>query len=271
MNSPQNIIKELETKWSNMPFPIMSLYLGFAGKKTPAKQMIVTLFHSLIHRYISKEEQKIFRTDIYRIEEYLTDALDTRGKRSIVFFSAGKKLWEVLTFEFYLPPLCVISYSPYIRPLADALESYRKYIVLMVDRKRARLFTVHMGEIKEQEDILAEEIPQKVRANDERYYGRSDKIFRHIQDHLHRNLVFIADKVDNFVREHDGAFLILGGHKEMLRRIKKKLSPCVQKMILGEFVSELNIPLNEIFLQSKKIAEKIETDAILHQMEVKLR
>ena len=264
-------LRELHKKYLNTSYPILSIYLGFAGKKTPSTQVVMSLFHSYIHRFLSDDEQKIFEKDIKKIETYLSENFDSRGKRSIVFFSSGKHVWEVFSFEFYLPPMCIVGYSPYFRPIAEALTAYKKYLVLLVDRKKARLFTVHLGEIEEQKEFIDGRVPQNVRANERDFYGRSDKIFRHIEDHLHRHLQLIAEAVSAFIREHDGSFLIIGGHKELVPKVKKHLPPPVQKMVLGEFVTELNIPLKDIFLHSKKIAENIDRDASEQLLSASLR
>lgn len=248
----------LVKKYFNSPYPILSIYFGFAGKKTPDRKVVLSLFHSLIHQNLSDEEAKIFRSDVDKIEEYLSDEFDSRGARSVVFFTAGKNLWRVFPFEFYLPPLCVVSYSLYVKPLIDAFDSYKKYIVLLIDRGKARLFSVYLGEVQEYAEVFDGIVPQNVRANERDFYGRSDKIFRHIQDHLHRHVVIVANALSEFIKKNGGNFLLIGGHKELLPMIIKELPISVQKMVVAEFVTAVNIPLQKVLLQSKAVAEKIE-------------
>ncbi len=154
-------IKQLQ-KITNAPYPILSVYLGTAEKKTFHANVVVSQFHSLIHQSLSKDDQKTFRKDIDRIISFLKEQYDSRGKRSIAFFSAGENLWEVLDFEFYLPPLCIILHAPYLKPILEALDTYTKYLVLLVDHKKSRLFTVHLGEIEEHKDVFNGNVPQKV-------------------------------------------------------------------------------------------------------------
>ncbi|MDP3941974.1 MAG: hypothetical protein Q8Q49_06740 [bacterium] len=264
-------LQRLEKRYKNTAYPVLSVYLGFAGKKTPSTQVVLSLFHSYIHRFLTDDEQKFFRRDIEKITTYLSETFDSRGKRSIVFITSGRHLWEVFSFEFYLPPMCVVGYAPYLHPIVGALTSYKKYLVLLVDRKRARLFLVHLGEIEEQKEFLDGHVPQNVRANERDFYGRSNKIFRHIEDHLHRHLQLVSEAVSSFIREYDGNFLLVGGHKEMVSKMKKHLPSSVQRMVLGEFVTAVNIPLKEVFLHSKKIAETIERDVSEQQLAASLR
>ncbi|OGH20761.1 MAG: hypothetical protein A3D74_05550 [Candidatus Levybacteria bacterium RIFCSPHIGHO2_02_FULL_37_13] len=254
----QNVEKNLQRLASHKrsPYKILSLYLGFKDKKSPSGTVLVTLFHLLIHKSLTSLEKKAFREDLKKIEKYLQESFDTRGNRSIVFFTAGAHLFKVLQFEFYLPPDVSISYSPNVAPIVETISRYGAYLVLLADRKRARLFTVHLGKIEEHEDIVNGFVPQKVKHGDDTWDAQ-DKILRHIEDHLHRHLKLIAQSVDDFVKQKRIEFIILGGHKEFFNKIKKHLPKRLAKKVLGELVTEINIPLNDVFLRSKKVAQNI--------------
>lgn len=262
-------IQKLKT-CNGSDFPIITIYLGRAGKKTFNTEVIVAQFHSLIHQTLDGKDQKQFKKDIERITHFLREQYDSRGKRSIVFFTAGDKLWNVIDFEFYLPPLCIVLHSPYLKPILEAFDTYTKYLVLLVDRKKARMFTVHLGQIEEHTDVFDGLVPQKVKHGDDTWDAQ-DKIFRHIEDHLHRHLKLVAQATSEFIKDKNVHFIILGGHKELFTKVKKHLSGHLRKMVLGEFVTELNIPLNTVFLKSKKIAEKLELDKEQKRLEVNLQ
>lgn len=104
-------------KFLNSQFPILTIYLGAVSKQAPAAKLLLSQFHSLVHQNLSKKEQKIFNQDLKKIEDYLRMTYDKRGKKTVIFFSSGQKLWEILELNFYLPPLCLVSYSPYLNPL----------------------------------------------------------------------------------------------------------------------------------------------------------
>lgn len=249
---------------------ILSLYLGVSGKDTPTPKRILSSFHSLIHRNLSQTEKELFKDDLEKIERYIQGSLDTHAVRSIIFFCDNDALWEVLSFEFYLSPLCIVGYVPYIQPLIDAQEIYKKYLVIAVDRKQAIFFTVRFGEIEEKFSVTDGHVPQKVRANERDYYGRSDKILRHIEEHLHRHLKLIAEAASHFVRTHDVSFIILAGHKNLLSQCKKHLDPSLQKMVVAEFVTDLHSSLAELLLQSKKAAFAFEESVTMEKLQKSL-
>ena len=248
-------VRNLE-KFQNSRFPILTIYLSSASKEAPSAKLLLSQFHSLVHNNLSREEQKQFRKDLDRIEHYLRESYDKRRKRTVVFFTSGKKLWKTFDFEFYLPPFCLVSYSPYIGSITEALQIYKAYLVLLVDREKARMFTVHFGKIEEQKEIFNGKVPQNVKHGDNTWDSQ-DKIFRHIEDHLSRHLKLIANAAESFVKNNNVSFILLGGHKEMFPKIKRHLLYPLNKMVAGEFVTELNISLNEVLKLSKKMAERL--------------
>ena len=255
LNNIDKRIQKLEGLRSS-PYPILSLYLGYAGKQTPASSMMIAQLHSLTSQNLSDEEKKLFKKDLDRIESYLREIYDKRGKRSLAFFSSGKNLWEIFDFEFYLAPLAIVTYSPYVKPIIDATDKYKKYLVIVIDREKAKLLTVHLGQMEEQLEIKGLEVPQRVKHGDDTWDAQN-KIFRHIEDHLNRYLKMVAQKVSDFAKGKNINFILLGGHKELLPKMKTYLLYPYNKMVIGEFVTELNIPLNNILLHSKNVVSKI--------------
>ncbi len=268
-NSIFQTIKKLEDlKISS--FKVLSVYLGTNSKKPLNKITLITQLHSLAHNLLETDKRGEYKKQLENIESFIQEKLDTHGKRSFAFFVAHPKLFEVLSFEFFIQPNLVLSNFPYLSPLKEMLEWYKKYIVIIADRKKARFFSVHLGEIREHTDLINGIVPQKVRANEEHFYGRSDKIFRHIEDHLHVHLKLVAQKAIEFLQGKKINFIILGGHKEFLPKIKHSLPNTLRKKVLGEFVAQLNVPLNQLLLKSKKIAEKIELANLYKKMEVNI-
>ncbi len=247
------ILKE----YSASKFPVLSIYLGYPEKKAPSAEKLVSQFHSLIHQNLNKEAQKKFKNDLGRIEEYLKQTYDSHGIRTTAFFSARDKLWEVLDFEFFLQPKINIAKTPNIQPIDQAINKYKKYLVLLVDREKARLFTVHFGKIEEHTDIFNGIVPQRVKAK-KVDFTRDDKIFRHIENHLHRHLQLLAQKTTEFAKNKNIQFILIGGHPEILEKIKKHLLYPLNKKVIGKFVTELNIPINTIFLKSKLVVQNLE-------------
>lgn len=218
-------------------FPVLTVILSSKGKRVPYPSFFLTQLHELIHKNLTANQRVYFRQDLDKIETYLNEFLE-REKRSVVFFISPQNLWEVLSFEFPLSPVCTVSHSPYLNSIENALKANPRYLVLLVDREKARFFTVTLGKVEEVYDYLSTDVPQRVKAK-KVDWGRYDKIPRHIEDHLHRHLKIISHLARIFVEGRRVQYIILGSHKELLPKIKAHFKYPLNKMIKGEFITEL--------------------------------
>lgn len=248
-------VKEIEA-YNDSDFPILSVYLGADSLQAPSGKFLLTQFHSLLHQSLNNEQREIFKNDIERIEEYLKDYIPT--DRSLVIFCAGQNLWEIVNLEFALPVNISASSSPNIQPILKAKQEYSKYLVLLVDREKARMFTVEQGEIIEQSDFIGGYVPQEKKATGrDGNAGRSDIMSRHASVMLDRHIELACKAASEFAKSKKINFLIIGGHSEILAKVAEALPFDLKNKLAGSFEIEINLPLNDILKESKKIAATI--------------
>lgn len=146
-----------------------------------------------------------------------------------------------------------------------------RYLIILADRKKTRLFIVVNGKIEKHESYMVDDVPQNVKANERDYYGRSDIIFRHIEDHLHRHLSVVAKKIQDFVAGKHIDFILIGGHKELFGKIIHHLPKRLQDKVIGKFVVELNISKDKILATAKAAIDEIQQQNDVEKMEVALK
>lgn len=239
--------------------PILSVYLNIPERKVVHPSYLSSQLRSLVHQNLSENDRKYWKHDIRKIDDYLHGLSDGIDIRSMVFFTSGQNLWEILKFKFFLPSLCISTDRPYLKMIEAVSQSYPRYLVLLVDRERAKLFIVHFGEIEEQKEIQGLEVPQRVKAKTINL-GRTDKIMRHIEYHLNEHLKFIAGETRKFIQGKNIHSIVVGSHKELLPKIKSHLKYPLNKMIKGEFITELKGPFNEILKRAKRVISQVEGD-----------
>ena len=248
-------INEIE-KYNDSNFPILSVYLGVDNLQSPAKKFLETQFHSMIHEQLDDNQRSIFQDDIKKIEDYL--ASYTPVNRSLVFFSAGKNLWEVIGFEFSLPAKITVGVSPDLEPIVLAQKKYSKYLVLLVDHQKARVFTVEQGVITEQRNFSDSYVPQKRKMTGRDLNANKDDLMsRHNEAQIDLHIKYVCEEAAKFAEAKGINFLIIGGHDEIIKRVIKALPPELKKIMAGSFITEINLPLNEILIESKKVAAAI--------------
>lgn len=143
--------------------------------------------------------------------------------------------------------------------MENATQKHNKYLVLLVDRKRARMFTMNNGVVEHDEEIIDEFVPQKVKHGDDTWDAQ-DKIFRHIEDHLHRHLALIAKRTAEYVKKERITDIVIGSHKPLLPKVKKHLPYPLNKKVRGTFLVSLKAPLEKILKKTKEVIDKIELE-----------
>ena len=245
-------IKELES-YNNSKYSILSVYLGSDSLQAPSKDILLPQFHSLLHQNLTKTQREMFEFDISRIEDYLNNYAPSAN--SLIFFSAGEKLWKVVNLYYPIPNRMTIDSSPDITPIIKSQNKYSRYLVLMVDREKARMFTVEQGEILEHEDFKKGYVPQRKKMTGHDNNTDSLTMLRRTENYLDKHIDRVSQEVAKFVKAKDLDFIIIGGHQQLFNRVINSLPADFQSKIAGTFVSELNVPLNDILIESKKIAE----------------
>ncbi|MEX2013079.1 MAG: hypothetical protein WD967_01610 [Candidatus Levyibacteriota bacterium] len=137
----------------------------------------------------------------------------------------------------------------------------KKYMVLLVDRQKVKFFTLIDGSVERIDEFKNGRVPQKVRVNEEHYYGRGDKILRHIEDHLHRHLALVSQKAAVFAETNHIGGIVIGSHKPLFLKIEKHLPQHLFKKVEGRFVTELKEPFNDILERAKRLIDQIEKQA----------
>ena len=196
-----------------------------------------------------------FAADISRIETALSEYIPKA--RTLVIFSAGEQLWQIVDLEFSLPPSLMISTSPNMTPLLEALPRYSKYLVLFVDREKMRMFTVEQGKMVDHTEYIGDPVPQNSKSTGIDRAGSTDGNFRHNEVLLQQHIEKTAQAVAKFTRSNTVQFVIIGGHSELFKRVAASLPAGLRSKVAGSFVTEINITLNEILIESKKIAAAV--------------
>lgn len=131
----------------------------------------------------------------------------------------------------------VVGPAPYLRPLQAVLDEFRKIAAVVLDSRRAQIFSYHMGEILDRQIIEVEELRKTNLAG---WYGLDE--FRHrrhgeeVRNHLFRE---VAGRVARMRREGDIDLVLVGGHHDATQALLPYLEPRVRE-ITETFVTDLH-------------------------------
>lgn len=256
--------QELEemTSYSTEDSYIVSVYLT-VDPATHLKDEYVAAFKNMAREELQKydqKEQKIIAPEIERITEYM--ALNkTRFKKSLALFTSQDiDFWREFHLSVVLNDQIIINRRPYLKPLADLLDNYQRYGVVLVDRESARVFLVHLGEIEEYTEHFNPDIPGQHKKGG--WAGLSQSRWdRHIEKHVTLHLKDVVNILSDVLlsREYIGRICI-GGPVEAVSRFKEMLPQHIQEKVVGTFKADMNTEINEIKKKTLEIMKEVERE-----------
>ncbi|MGH8597204.1 MAG: hypothetical protein ACREXT_11155, partial [Gammaproteobacteria bacterium] len=231
-------------KFQNGQLLITSCYLDLDRSKMPpqmlkirVKDLLLSAQHDLAAKAASHQQRESLRADFERIESSVMREIATNRHRGVAIFSCtGEKFWQSYKLPHVVRNILVADRDAYIRPLTAILAEYHRYCTVLVDRVHGKLFEVYMGEILERSEVT-DEVPRRVREGG--FQGRNERGMERRHDQaVHQHFQHLADASFELFKRDKFDWLILGGHRELLRQFKQHLHPYLKERWVGDFHAE---------------------------------
>ena len=187
--------------------------------------------------------------------------------RTIAIFYDTRRMRKAYHIPVYIPSGFVIESDLYIHPLIKVLEKYPRYVVVVLERDKARFFSIFLDEIEQMSEIIQSDVPQRINAARAEWKGlRENKIRGHIEDHIQRHLKKVSKETADYFRNNKFNYLIIGIHKELKEKFIETLSAKSRKKLIGSYHIVSGYNLNRIKAKSREIInkheKKIEAEAV---------
>jgi peptide chain release factor subunit 1 len=238
-----------------------SFYLGF-GEGDVSKKYLISAKGLLKDGHVmlsdlEEEAADSLSADLKQIEKYLKSKLQRKGMGGVAIFScSARDFFEAYYLRAPIKDRIVIKKSFYIRPLTLFLDDFKRCIVVLVDRSKARIFEAHLGEMLTYIEVT-DEVPGQVREGGFKGYDEK-RISRHIEDHVHRHYKNVGLKLLDLFKVNRFERLILGGRPEVVGECEKILHTYLRERVIGRFAIDSDAPIIEVFEKSKSLAEQLE-------------
>jgi peptide chain release factor subunit 1 len=240
---------------------ITTLYLAIDGTPNPAylivvKDLIKKKQQELQTLNLAAEVRKSAESDLKKISNFVRLRFERNGIKTLIIFScAAKKIWQVLTLTLPLRNQLEIGSRPYVRPLLALLENYHRFLAILVERSKARLFEVYAGEINEYIDVF-DVIPAKVRVGGFGGYEER-RIERHIEDHVRRHFKHVADVAFDLYKRYAHDSVILLGSEQNTNEFKSYLRSSLQERVAASSVLEIGALSTDVMQCVMKIERQM--------------
>jgi len=254
-------LAQLRTKENHL---IFSLYLN-TNRKVDQRKSYLVVFKDLAKEALQeiKDEKgrKDLEKDLQRIENFLNYEFSQRAKGLFIYSCVAENIWGVVELPIEVYNQYFLARSPYIGPLVSLLENYERFCTLLVDKEKARIFSVYLGRIEEHLNIFDEVVGKHKQG------GSSEARFqRHHEDEVHRHLKGVAETLFHFFKKKHFSRLIIGyTSPEIWTGLESCLHPWLKEKIVAKFDVEMFASAKQILDKVLPIEEKIE-----HQKEEEL-
>jgi peptide chain release factor subunit 1 len=154
-----------------------------------------------------------------------------------------------------------ISDRPFVKPLADLLDSYGGYGVVLVDKQGARLFYFHLGELREQEGVVGESVRRTKRGGGSQAAGRRGGVAgqtNYVEEVADRNMKEVVEAATRFFTENNVRRIVIGGTEDNVALFRSQLPKAWQSLVMGTFSISMVASHTEVLERAMEIGREVE-------------
>jgi peptide subunit release factor 1 (eRF1) len=247
-------IEELEA-FDSRGARVLSLYLRIEPASQVRRSYRIDLEDLLreAREKLDESARADFATEAAKAQAWLDGQPQPRGKGLAVFSCSLRGLWRA---DFLAVPVMnhvTFEPRPDVAPLLELIDEYERYAVAVVDKEKARLFTVFAGEIEESEHFK------------DFVFGKTDQggisqpdYQRHHEMHVLWHLKKVAKRLAELHRERPFDRLILAGPEEAATELRRLLSRPLNQRVVAVVGAELFANEREILDRTLEIERTVE-------------
>ncbi len=200
------------------------------------------------------------RVDVDRILRHSGEFLSNGTHAKAVFACAAQNLWR----EYDLPAtltgtqLCV-GRQFHLKPLARLLGAFPRLGVVLVDRHRARIFDLRLGELTEREGLFQ---PLSRKGRSDGYAGYDGgHAQRRVNDEARQHFKAVAGVLKESLEKGLFEKWILGRQEVHHSQLEPQLHPYVAQALIGCFPADVaRITLGDIKANAQRIVQSWQDD-----------
>ena len=157
--------------------------------------------------------------------------------------------------------MCKFSDRPSIKPLADVLDSFGGYGVVLVDKQGGRFFHFHLGELQEQEGVVGESVRRLKRGGGSQVAGRrgGEGQTDYINEVAERNMRGVVEVAVHFFAAKNVRRVLIGGTDDNIALFRSQLPKSYQSLVIGSFPISMTASHNEVLEKAMEIGKEAES------------
>lgn len=233
--------------------PVLSVYLDTDPADGNAE------VHRLRLRSMLKDVELL--EDVQAVLRYFDHEHDWSGRSVAVFSCAPQGFMETYPLAMSIRSRVRISNRPHVKPLADILDLYGGYGVVLIDKQGARFFYFHLGELKEQEGVMGEDVRRIKQGGGSQSTGRRGGAASQsgsVDDISERNIKEAVDAATRFFSDNNVRRVLIGGTDDNVAFFRSQLPKAWQSLVVGAFPISMTASQSEVLEKAMEIGQEAE-------------
>jgi len=233
--------------------PVLSVYLNTDPAEGNADAHKLRLRSMLKEINLPQDEEAVMR--------YFDHEHEWSGRSVAVFSCAPQNFLNAYPLAVPIRSRVSAGNRPYVKPLADLLDTYGGYGVVLVDKQGARLFYFHLGELREQEGMIGETVRRTKRGGGSQATGRRGGTAgqTNYEDEVaERNIKEAASYAVRFFSDNNVRRILIGGTDNNVALFRGQLPKAWQSLVVGSFPISMVASQNEVLERAMQIGMEAE-------------
>ena len=244
------------------PNPVLSVYLNTDPSAGNADAYRLRLRNMLKEVYLPE--------DVEAIEKYFATQYNWSGRSVAVFSCAPQGFFRAFPLALPVRDMLYVGDRPSVKPLADLLDNYGGYGVVLVDKQGARLFSFHLGQLREQDGVLGETVKHTKHGGSSTRAGTRGGVAgkTHYEDELvERNMKEAAEYAVHFFDENHVRRILIGGTDENVALFRSMLPKTWQTLVMGTFAMSMTATHTEVLNRAMQVGREAQQQHEARQVE----
>ncbi|GEM_PF-81863 len=252
------------------PQPVLSVYLNTDPSQGNADAYHLRLRNLLKGLKIPIGEALIggdLASSVSAVEKYFQQDYNWQGRSVAVFACAPMNFFKAYPLAVPVRDLARVSDRPNVKPLTDLLDIYGGYGVVLVDRQGARVFHFHLGELREQEGTVGEQVKRTKRGGSSSMPGRRGGAAgqtRAVEETVDRNIKEAVLFAVRFFEEKHVRRILIGGTDDNIALFRSELPKAWQSLVMGSFPMSMTASHLDVLTKAMTIGHQADCERERH-------
>jgi peptide chain release factor subunit 1 len=249
-------LRELLSQKSDSSSPVLSIYLNVdQSQAVNLNRGFEAALKSLIQKSekkLSGSDKKSFGQDADFASSFIAD-YQPDGKSIVLFCDASRGFVWQRSLSVPMKNRVQWRTRPFIRPLLEIRDEFERIGVILVDRAKARILTVHQGRILADYSSTAQSDVKKIDASGMDQMLSQPHFQRKADEHARSHLRAVVQIFERTAADQRLDHLVVGGRTEVVAELKTLLPDRWKRSIAGTLSLSADSPDSEIIRESEKL------------------